>query len=474
MNEELKDPIHLSSGEDLKKPLRRRDPRKGRLLLLALGGIVVLAALVIGVTKLAQSIQEYVDLNVDHTIHLTDTTVDKVQRIEIQGRTAVTITRRDGIYTVRELAEAVTSQSACEAAFSNAATLLAEGIAAQDVTDFAPYGLEDPLSTVTITYSDGTTLLLEIGDVAPASQHYYVRVDGGDTVYLMRPLIVEMYSEGVAAYRDLTGFAVQTTGLSSFRVETGAEIFEMQHHARTGGSVFTQWQIVEPELANTDTALTEELVGGLAGIELESFVCNTAEKAEYGLDAPWRTLLLTYEDGSAFQMDLGDTAGLGSYYACFDGTDDVYTVSSSAVSFLDAANLETLVNEFANIVAVSGVESLTVTLDGQEATFTFDRSGEEDVVLRDGTPVDAEAFKAAFQAINVVPVNGFASADDVREAAAALTLTYTFTGEEDPYTVAYLDFSINNYALSKNGSVSVTVSKDDCADMLAQLRALLP
>lgn len=37
-------------------------------------------------------------------------------------------------------------------------------------------------------------MLLEIGDLAPASQHYYVRIDGGDTVYLMRKLIVDMYS----------------------------------------------------------------------------------------------------------------------------------------------------------------------------------------------------------------------------------------------------------------------------------------
>lgn len=169
MNEEMKDPIILPSGKDLKKPMRHRDPRKGRLLLLALGGIVVLAALVIGVTKLAQAIGEYVELNTDHTVHLTDTTADKVQRIEIQGRTAVTITRRDGVYSVRELSAAVTSQSACEAAFSNAATLLAEGVAAEGVTDFAAYGLDEPVSTVNITYTDGTTLLLEIGDAAPAS-----------------------------------------------------------------------------------------------------------------------------------------------------------------------------------------------------------------------------------------------------------------------------------------------------------------
>lgn len=236
--------IYERRNEGPDHPALRRGPEKapagtatrarGRLLLLALGGIVVLAALVIGVTKLAQAIGEYVELNTDHTVHLTDTTADKVQRIEIQGRTAVTITRRDGVYSVRELSAAVTSQSACEAAFSNAATLLAEGVAAEGVTDFAAYGLDEPVSTVNITYTDGTTLLLEIGDAAPASQHYYVRVDGGDTVYLMRPLIVEMFSEGVAAYRDLSGFAVATDGLAAFRVETGGEVFAMEHHARTG------------------------------------------------------------------------------------------------------------------------------------------------------------------------------------------------------------------------------------------------
>lgn len=300
-----------------------------------------------------------------------------------------------------------------------------------------------------------------------------MRVDGGDTVYLMRPLIVEMFSEGVAAYRDLSGFAVATDGLAAFRVETGGEVFAMEHHARTGGSAFTQWQIVEPELANTDTALAESLVSGLSGVQLESFVRSTPDKAQYGLDAPWRTLLLTYEDGTTLQMDLGADAGLGSYYACFDGSDDVYTVSSSDVAFLDAATLQNLVNEFANIVAISSVEQLTVDLDGAQATFVIDRSGEEDAVLRDGQRVDAEAFKAAFQAINVVPVNGFTSAEEVAEAPAVLTLTYVFSGEEEPYTVTYLDSSINNYALRKNDSVSVTVSKEACADMLAQLRALL-
>ena len=470
MNEQK---VKLQSADELKKPVRQRDPKKGRTLLLALGGIVLLAALALGVTWAARAVVEYVELNTDHTVHLTDYTADQVLRVEIRGKTAVTITRRAGVYTVRELSESVTSQSACENAFANAATLLAESVAAEHVTDFAPFGLDDPISTVTIAYTD-RTMTLEIGGVAPASQHYYVRVDGGDTVYLMRPMLVSMFADGIAAYRDISGFAVSSENLTGFLLETGKDVFEMQYHDRIGGSVFSRWQMVRPARNNTDGAAAEALAAGVEGIALSSFVKTAREDAldGYGLDAPWRTLTLTYADGSTFTMELGETDSLGNLYARFDGTNDVYLVKKESVSFLDGVDMPALINEFANIVAINSVDALDVTLDGVTLHYTIDRTGDEPAFALNGAAVDAERFKEAFQTTNVVPVNGFAEDEDVQGAQSVLTLTYTFNNGEEPYTVEYLDYSINNCALRKNGSVSVTVSKEALAGALELWRAL--
>ena len=470
MNEEK---VQLQSADELKKPVKQRDPRKGRMLLLALGGVVLLAALALGVTWAARAVAEYVELNTDHTVHLTNYTSDQVLKVEIRGKTAVTITRRAGVYSVRELSESVTSQSACENAFANAATLLAESVAAENVTDFAPFGLDEPISTATITYTD-RVLTLEIGDVAPASQHYYVRVDGGDTVYLMRPMLVSMFADGVAVYRDISGFAVSSEDLTGFLLETGGDAFEMQYHDKIGGSVFSRWQMVQPARNNTDGAAAEALAGGVADIALNAFVKTAREDGlgEYGLDAPWRTLTLTYGDGSTFIMELGGTDSLGNYYARFDGTYDVYLVKKESVAFLDGAAMPALLNEFANIVAIGSVDALEVTVEGGTMRFAVDRSGEEPAFTKDGAAVDAERFKEAFQATNVVPVNGLAAEDEVQGAQPVLTLTYTFHNGEEPYTVEYLDYSINNCALRKNGSVSVTVSKEALEGALELWRAL--
>ena len=123
-------------------------------------------------------------------------------------------------------------------------------------------------------------------------------------------------------------------------------------------------------------------------------------------------------------------------------------------------------------LGINSVESLTVEMNGKTAVFTIDRSGDDPAYFSDGVAMDAEAFKTAFQAMNIVPINGFADGKE-EDAEAALTLTYAFAGEEEPYVVRYLDASINNYTVEKNGSAAVTVSKDDCAEMIALWTALV-
>ena len=236
--------------------------------------------------------------------------------------------------------------------------------------------------------------------------------------------------------------------------------------------MFTQWQIESPERDNVDSVKTEELIAQLEQIRLNSFVKTARELGDYGLDNPERTLTLEYADGTQFVMALGDTDSVGNVYAAFDGSSDVYLVKGESLECLDGLTFRNLANEFANIVAINSVESLTVEMNGKTAVFTIDRSGDDPAYFRDGVAMDAEAFKMAFQAMNIVPINGFADGKE-EGVEAALTLTYAFAGEEEPYVVRYLDASINNYTVEKNGSAAVTVSKDDCAEMIALWTALV-
>ena len=53
-----------------------------------------------------------------------------------------------------------------------------------DVTDFAPYGLEQPSMEITVSY-DGTAHTLAIGDYSTAAHRYYARADLEARVFLI-------------------------------------------------------------------------------------------------------------------------------------------------------------------------------------------------------------------------------------------------------------------------------------------------
>ncbi len=53
------------------------------------------------------------------------------------------------------------------------------------VTDMESYGLDAPVLTVTITLQDDTQHTVEVGSRNEMISAYYIRVDGGDTVYTL-------------------------------------------------------------------------------------------------------------------------------------------------------------------------------------------------------------------------------------------------------------------------------------------------
>lgn len=53
------------------------------------------------------------------------------------------------------------------------------------VTDMESYGLDAPVLTVTITLQDDTRHTVEVGSRNEMISAYYIRVDGGDTVYTL-------------------------------------------------------------------------------------------------------------------------------------------------------------------------------------------------------------------------------------------------------------------------------------------------
>ncbi|MDR3086032.1 MAG: DUF4340 domain-containing protein [Christensenellaceae bacterium] len=476
MNDECNDKPLFQNSEDLKKTKRRKGPGQGKKILLACCALIVLGGAVWGLTAIGQKVVQ--NLNSFSNVWLSHREKDEVALVRVETREGLTlnIRREGGSYLVPEIAPEVLSQKSCDAAFVNAAELLTESVAAKDVSDLSPYGLQSPSSRVFIEFTDGENLQIEIGDRAAASPHYYVRKAGENTVYLMKALLVNLYAGGISAFWEVENFHVNTEDALGLLLEReGQPGFELRYEAKPSGPRFSRWHLSAPFMADADALYVEDFLARLGAMKVERYLATAESEgglAQYGLSAPQITLSLFDAAGAKFTLSIG-TSDFSGAYARFGESLDVYRLTTEACAFLNDFALPPLLVEFSNIHAITNLKSLEVTLDGKSTLYTLEGEGEGQRCLRDGAPIDLAAFREAFQEINLIPWAGLAEGDyGVPEAPKLLTLRYAFTNSDETLEVDYIDLSVNNLAVAKNGSCGLFIRKDDAGKMLAAWKAL--
>ncbi len=98
-----------------------------------------------------------------------------------------------GEWMLKEPVEGRADQRVVEDILWRLSTLNAVDVIAEDVKDFAPYGLDRPIITVTIGLENGETLQLCIGGLTKAGR-YFARLAGKNTVFTVKLSVVGFLS----------------------------------------------------------------------------------------------------------------------------------------------------------------------------------------------------------------------------------------------------------------------------------------
>lgn len=112
-----------------------------------------------------------------------DSVVTSIEVKPVEGETIKLERDEENVWVLSQPSEAEADQSAAEAAASqiNALRIIDEVDAGKDPSIF---GFDEPAYTITVSFEDGTTNVLEIGDMTPSQSGYYLRVDG-DKAYVV-------------------------------------------------------------------------------------------------------------------------------------------------------------------------------------------------------------------------------------------------------------------------------------------------
>lgn len=470
--------------------------------------------------------QTLLDVSADEVVGLAWTSGDQTVELELSNDTWKDAGEPDAELDQSDVEDIVAAIAGLE---------VERTVAAEDVT--SEMGRDDPTAQATLELSDGTAIEVTLGASTADGSGSYVWVErsdaSGDAVdgsgegadgsdgaadgsdggagdaYIVDGTLASAFALTVAdLYEQEEGPQVETSDVDSLALTRSDGTLTLNHRPEGSDTSYTDDYTWFADDGNgeqaADSTSAQTLVGLVNDVAWASCVDATYEEADaatYGFDVPTLTATLTYtveedeeagedsdgaedvdaddateEDAAAQQtyvLVVGAQAEDGSYYAQPQGSDRVYTLSSSTVEKLLAATAVDLAPDDVILMDWDTVDSIDVTYAGQTRTIVISRAtddgGEEETTYTvDGVEVLPREIENLTDALDALEAEGEAT-DSLPEGSAA-EISFTFHRSTETYadmTLSLIPYDNSFYLVSFNGQERLLINKNDVADLIS-------
>ena len=254
----------------------------------------------------------------------------------------LTLARKSGlVFEVEKIAEDKWSLSkpvAGPAEMSNVNSVLwdissfdAEKIVSEETADLAPYGLQDPEFTLTVSVDkDGdkpeATHTALIGDQVKDGADYYACLKGGTMLFTVRKSVVDNLRNG---FLTLSVMKFEKDDATKLTIARGADQIVCERKDKD-----TPWAITSPAGQQADSEKIQKLVEALHLLRAAEYIEYTPENVDkYELGAP--TLTISVKNDQEKVLRLGKKLSDGSAYARTADATPVFVLNKQSVDAVD-------------------------------------------------------------------------------------------------------------------------------------------
>ena len=484
---------------------------------------MVLAVVVLGVccgayagvkTYVAHQEQKESEEDSEESTTVFTASTDNIKSLDFMvDDTKTTFEKDDDSWVKKDETDFPVNQTTLDSAASAIASVDSDRVL-EDVDDLSEYGLDSPSNTIKIVTKsdeedgDDITTTLYVGDENSSTSQYYVRKDDDEkTVYLIDSSCVEPFTKSLNDYAQMEDFpAISNTDTITKISVDGDNSYELSKDEDT-----STWSVKGSEdEEKADSATVSSLVssfGSMAYSSLADYKCD--DKSKYGLDKPYATITVDYqeevadddtdedtqddttasgetadEDASSVEENsddaeqdtesddedsseeetkmadkqltilVGNETDDSSRYVMVNDSNEVYTMSTDSLSALTDKSEEDFWDMTVSYVSLNSLGSLKVNYQGSDykvnvsrETSTDDDGNDTETVTYklNGSDLDETTFTTFYN--KLINMTAQKRLTDKYEPDGDAELTATFTEEDgDTQEVAYYSYDTNYYA----------------------------
>jgi len=466
------------------KPSRKKLPKRTRTLILTSGVAVLLAAALLVLTLLPHpgaggSEGSSSTPVVDTAITLLDKTVKDavaISRVDIEnGEESFSLQYNT---TEKKLFlkgyEDITLNEGLTETLIAYTTLISAADKVSTPGNLKDYGLDIPQAKATITYTDGSTATLTVGNTTPSEDGYYTQISGDNNVYIFESDCVYLFTVRAASFADTTllttptvkkddanGTAVLKEVSYSGKNHPTPLKLRRSYHTDSEEMTLFSYIITKPYTRG----ITDTVIGQLSNFKSLTasqalYLHPTAQqKQKFGFDDPLTVMDITmavetsedtdttesnitntvvaekkiYYNSYSTTITVGSMDSSSNYVVMVDGIDAIFLVDNSALSAIAERTYTNTVNQLLFLKNISQLGRISVTTDGKQHDFYLthfpekENNDESMVVTESGKIYPTEDFRELYQML--MGLERYGTPSDTYEKTATLKIDiYTTNG----------------------------------------------
>lgn len=381
----------------------------------------------------------------------------------------------DAVWTIVELANLPMSSANMGNLLENAASVTAQQTVVESAEDLSIYGLAEPLSTVTATFSDSgnTVKKLLIGNLTPNGNMHYAMVEGDSKVYTILNSKLNCFLENkyyvlnkiiytarsAADENDTTDYT-RINKITIKRPDIDYD-FVIEYDVRLDDDSImiansSSYVVTSPVFRELNPETSATVMDGIFGLTASDFgILNPNEEdfAAYGITEPAAEVLFEINGGDTVHLTIGnecfdeDGAKLGRY-VYVDGAAIIYIFDESSLPWLNVTPLDITTTMFTSNY-IYDVNSIDIS-GGINMSFTMTGGADDFAVKLDGNDADADEFKNLYQFILKAPSDELYFEETDAEPTVSISVK-TNSGED---LIEYIPSDGRKAIIRLNGKVT--------------------
>lgn len=253
-------------------------------------------------------------------------------------------------------------------------TLTTKRLIEEDPKDLTIYGLNNA-AVVSFYSAEGQEAVIEIGNLTPTKDSYYVRKKGSPEVYTISSYTGDKFKYGKFDIMSKNLYRTEAISMKDINTLNFNRSGELVFNSKKGASM-SEWIITEPFEREAELTELSKFLDWLHKFRVAEFVEENAQDLKaYGLDNPKYIFEYTFGD-KAYTLKLGNLKD-SKYYGMMNDSTTVFTVDSSGLNFIDLPLVD-IISAFIYIPTIYDVEKLVIEMDGRTDVLLINDSQDKD------------------------------------------------------------------------------------------------